>query len=72
MPGNLLHVRAVDGQFLLCDTHRQQLADALPGHGIEVLQIGDVTIRIDSAIENLGRIVRLGRQTEQMRLLFLE
>ena len=72
MSGNLLHVRAVNNEILLCDSDRQQLADALPGHGIEVLQIGDVAVRIDSAIENLRRIVRLGGQTEQMRPLFLE
>jgi hypothetical protein len=72
MPGDLLYVRAVDDQFFLCDTNRQQLADTLPGHGIEVLQIGDVAVRIDSAIENLRRIVRLDGQTEQMRLFFLE
>src|ERR1035438_10142411 len=72
MPGDLLHVRTVDDQFFLCDPHRQQLADALPGHGIEVLLIGDVALRIDSAIENLGCIVGLGGQAQQMRLLFLE
>src|SRR5579884_579606 len=72
MPGDLLYVRAVDDQFVLGDAHRQQFADALPGHGVEVLQIQDVAIGVHGAVENAGRVVRPSGQREQMRLLLLE
>ena len=64
MPGDLLHVRAVNDQLAFGDPHRQQLTDALPGHGIEVLQIGDVAFWIYGAVHDPGSIVRMGRQRE--------
>jgi hypothetical protein len=50
----------------------EQLSDALPGHVIEVLQIRDVAVRVDGAIQYPGRIVRPSGQDQQMRFLFLE
>src|ERR1039457_547001 len=39
MAGDLLHLGAVDDQFLLSDAYRQQFTNALPRHGVEVLQV---------------------------------
>ena len=40
MAGDLVQIGAVDDQFLLGDTDRQQFANALPGDRVEVLAIG--------------------------------
>ena len=71
MAGDLFHVRAVDDQFLLGDAYRQQFPDALPRHGVEVLQVGHMAFRVHRAVENPGGIVGLRRQSEQVRFLFL-
>ena len=72
MTGDLLDVRAINDQFVFCDAHWQQFSDALPGHGIEVLQIGDIAIRVHGAVQDPGGIVRPRGQSEQMRLLFFK
>src|SRR5450755_1349877 len=69
--GDLLHVGAVDDQFLLSDAYRQQFTNALPRHGVEVLQVRYMTFRVHRAVENLGGIVGSRRQTQQVRFLFL-
>src|SRR5262245_59710753 len=47
---DLLHVRTIHNQFVIGDPHRQQFSDTLPGHGIEVLQIGNVAIRVHGTV----------------------
>ena len=59
MTRNLLYVGAVDNEFAFRNAHWQQFSDALPGHRIKVLQIGDVAFRIHRPVQDLGRIVRL-------------
>src|ERR1035441_3014567 len=71
MAGDLLDVGAVDDQFLLSDAYRQQFANALPRHGVEVLQIRHMTFRVHRPVEDLGGIVGSRRQTQQVRFLFL-
>ena len=71
MTGDLLHLGAVDDQFLLRDAYRQQFTNALPRHGVEVLQVRHMTFRVHRAVEDLGSIVGSRRQTQQVRFLFL-
>jgi hypothetical protein len=46
MARDLLHVGSVDNEFLFGDAHWQQFSHALPGHGVEVLQIRHMAFRI--------------------------
>src|SRR5215475_4127031 len=71
MAGDLPDVGAVDDQFLLCDAYRQQFPNALPWHGVEVLQVCPMTFRVHGAVEDLGGIVGSRRQTQQVRFLVL-
>src|ERR1035441_5385499 len=71
MAGYLLDVGAVDDQFLLSDAYRQQFTNALPGHGVEVLQVRHMTLRIHRPVEDLRGVVGSRRQTQQVRFLFL-
>src|SRR5689334_20775431 len=71
MAGDLLDVWTVDDQFLLSDAYRQQLTNALPRHGVKVLQVRHMTFRVHRAVEDLGGIVGSRRQTQQVRFLFL-
>ena len=57
MTGDLLHLGAVDDQFLLSDAYRQQFTNALPRHGIEVLQVRHMTFRVHRAVEDLGGVI---------------
>jgi hypothetical protein len=57
MAGDLLHVGAVDDQFLLGDAYRQQFSNALPRHGVEVLKVRHMTFRIHRPVEGLGGVV---------------
>ena len=57
MAGDLADVGVVNNEFGFGDAHRQQFTDALPGNGIEVLQITDVAFRIHGAIDDFGRVV---------------
>ena len=71
MAGDLLHVRAVDDQFLLGDAYRQQFSDPLPRHRVEVLQVRHLAFRVHRPVKDLGRVVGPRRQTQQVRFLFL-
>src|ERR1700685_960748 len=71
MTGDLLHLGAVDDQFLRSDAYRQQFTNALPRHGVEILQVRHMTVRVPRAVEDLGGIVGSRRQTQQLRFLFL-
>src|SRR6058998_642530 len=71
MARNLDDVRTVDYEFVLGDTNRQQLANPLPGNRVEVLPICNVTLGVHSSVENLGAIVGVCGQRQQVWTLFL-
>src|ERR1017187_4414969 len=66
MAGDLLHVGAVDDQFLLGDADWQQFSNTLPRHGVEVLQVRHMPFRVHRAVEDLGGVVGSRRQTQQV------
>jgi hypothetical protein len=68
---NLADVGIVNDDFSLGDTRGQELADALPGDGIEVVQVTDEPFRIHGAIDDFSCIEGLFRKRQQMRQLFL-
>ena len=69
MAGNFGNGGTVDDDFVGGDAQGQCLADEPPGDRVQVLLIADVTLGVGDAVEDLGRVVGLGGQGQQLRSL---
>ena len=71
MTRDLLHIGAVDDEFVFRNPHRQQFSNALPWRRVEVLQIGDEAFRVHRPVQHARGVVGSRGQGEQVRLFFL-
>ena len=69
MAGDFGNGRTVDDDFVCGDAHRQRLANESPGDRVVVLLIADAALDIGDPVDDLGRVVRVGRQGNQVRSL---
>ena len=70
MPGDLGDGRTVDDDFRFGDAQRQRLADETPGNRVVVLLVADEALDVGEPIEDLGRVIGLSGQGNQMRSFF--
>lgn len=61
-------IGGVDEQLALRDAYREQIGDVVVGHGVPVALVVDEAIDAAEAVGDARRVVRVGRQRQQMRL----
>ena len=67
MPRDLLELRAVDDQFRLEESHRQDAADVPPGHRVAVALPGHQPLGRHVPVDHRRHFVGMGRQREEVR-----
>jgi hypothetical protein len=67
-----LLMAAGEGTILAGPLWATAFPNPLPRHGVEVLLVHHITFAVDSPIENPGRVIASGGQTQQVRFLFLK
>jgi len=65
-------VSRVDEDLVLRDADGQDLGDVIVGYGVAVAVHGDEAVDAADAVEDTGRVVRVGRQGPQQRALLGE